>query len=77
VANIKMATKSNYGHEICSAMHALCKKYAYNHMHDATLLQIILKELAGADSIWVLKDALARARGPCIWLLNQSPTSKP
>jgi hypothetical protein len=38
-------------------MHAICKKYMYNHVHDATLLQFILKELAGADGVRVLKDA--------------------
>jgi hypothetical protein len=57
LANIKMATKFDYGREFCSAMHAICKKYTYNHTHDTTLLQFILKELAGANGIWVLKDA--------------------
>ncbi len=47
LANIKTATKSDYGRELCLAMHAICKKYMYNHVHNATLLQIILKELAG------------------------------
>jgi hypothetical protein len=37
LANIKTATKSYYGCEFCSAMHAIRKKYAYDHMHDATL----------------------------------------
>jgi hypothetical protein len=59
LANIKMATKFDYGREFCLAMHAICKKYTYNHVHGATLLQIILKELAGSDGIQVLKDALA------------------
>jgi hypothetical protein len=63
LANIKTATKSNYGHEFCLAMHALRKKYTYNHMHDATLLQFILKELAGANSVRVLKDAPAPGTG--------------
>ncbi len=57
LANIETATKSDYGREFCSAMHAICKKYTYNHVHDATLLQFILKELAGADGVRVLKDA--------------------
>jgi hypothetical protein len=57
LANIKTATKSDYGHEFHSAMHAIRKKYTHNHMHDATLLQFILKELAGADGVRVLKDA--------------------
>ncbi len=38
LANIKTATKTDYGHEFCLAMHAICKKYTYNHMHVATLL---------------------------------------
>jgi hypothetical protein len=44
-------------------MHAIRKKYTYNHVHDATLLQFILKELAGADSVRVLKDAPALGTG--------------
>jgi len=51
LANIKMATKSDYGCAFRSAMHAICKKYTYNHVHDATLLQTILTELAGADRV--------------------------
>jgi hypothetical protein len=34
-----------------------------NHVHDATLLQFILKELAGANGVRVLKDAPASALG--------------
>ena len=49
LANIETATKANYGHKFCSAMHVICKKYMYNHVHDATSLQIILTELAGAN----------------------------
>jgi hypothetical protein len=45
VANIETATKSDYGRKFCSAMHPLCKKYTYNHVHDAILLHFILKEL--------------------------------
>jgi hypothetical protein len=63
LANIEMATKFDYGHEFCSAMHAIRKKYKYNHMHDGTLLQIILKKLAGANSVQVLKDAMALETG--------------
>jgi hypothetical protein len=63
LANIEMATKSDYGHEFCSAMHTICKKYTYNHVHDAASLQIILKELAGADGVRVLKDAPALRAG--------------
>ncbi len=63
LANIKTATKSNYGREFCSAMHAIRKKYMYNHVHDTTLLQFILKELAGADGVRVLKDTPAPGTG--------------
>ncbi len=54
LANIKTITKSDYGHEFCSAMHAIHKKYAYNHVHDVTLLQTILTELAGANGVRTL-----------------------
>ncbi len=57
LANIKTATKSDYGREFCLTMHAIRKKYTYNHVHDTTLLQFILKELAGTNGIRVLKDA--------------------
>jgi hypothetical protein len=57
LANIKTATKSDYGHEFCLAMHAIRKKYTYNHVHNATLLQFILKELVGTNGVSVLKDA--------------------
>ncbi len=63
LANIETATKSDYGRKFCSAMHAICKKYTYNHVHSVTLLQFILKELAGADGIRVLKDAPALGTG--------------
>jgi len=63
LANIETATKSNYGREFCSAMHAIRKKYTYNHVHDATLLQTILTELAGADGVRTLRDAPAPNAG--------------
>jgi hypothetical protein len=63
LANIKTAIKSNYEREFCLAMHAICKKYTYNHVHNTTLLQIILKELVGTNGIRVLKDALALGTG--------------
>jgi hypothetical protein len=70
LANIKMATKSNYGREFCLAMHAIHKKYMYNHVHDANLLQIILKELAGANGIRVLKDAPAPVTGTMLSVIK-------
>ncbi len=44
-------------------MQAICKKYTYNHVHDATLLQDFMKELAGADGVRELKDAPAPGTG--------------
>jgi hypothetical protein len=44
-------------------MQAICKKYTYNHVHDATLLQDIMKELAGADGVRELKDTPAPGTG--------------
>jgi hypothetical protein len=44
-------------------MHTIHKKYTYNHVHNTTLLQFILKELAGANGVWVLKDAPAPGTG--------------
>ncbi len=63
LANIKTATTSKYGHEFHSAMHAICKKYTYNHVHDAASLQTILTELASADGVRVLNDAPAPSAG--------------
>ena len=63
LANIETATKSNYGREFCTAMHAIRNKYPYNHVHDATLLQTILTELVGADGVRALKDAPAPNAG--------------
>ena len=44
-------------------MHAIRKKYPYNHVHDATSLQTILTELAGADGVRALQDAPAPNAG--------------
>ena len=63
LANIETATKSDYGREFRSAMHAIRKKYAYNHVHDASSLQTILTELAGADGVRALRDAPAPNAG--------------
>jgi hypothetical protein len=63
LANIETATKSNYGREFRSAMHAISKKYAYNHVHNAMLLQTILTELLGAHGVRALRDAPAPNAG--------------
>ncbi len=55
--NIKTAAKSDNGLKFHATIHATHTKYAYNHVHDATSLQVILTELAEADGMWVLKDA--------------------
>ncbi len=73
LANIKTATKSNYGCKFCSAMHAVRKKYMYNHVHDATLLQTILTELAGANGVRALKDAYAPNAGTAHSVANSVP----
>ena len=70
LANIKTATKSDYGREFRLAMHAIHKKYTYNHVHDATLLQTILTELAGADGVRALKDAPAPNTGTAYSVTN-------
>ncbi len=44
-------------------MQAIRKKYTYNHVHDATSLQDIMKELAGADGVHQLEDAPALGTG--------------
>ncbi len=44
-------------------MQVICKKYTYNHVHDATLLQDIMKELAGVDWVRELKDTPAPGTG--------------
>ncbi len=59
IANIENATKAKYGREFQLAMQAICKEYTYNHVHDATSLQDIMKELAGTDGVHELKDAPA------------------
>jgi hypothetical protein len=63
LANIETATKSDYRCNFCLAMHAIRKKYTYNHVHDATLLQTILMEPAGANGVRALKDAPAPNAG--------------
>ncbi len=63
LANIETATKSGYGHEFHLAMHTIHKKYMYNQVHNTTLLQLILKELASAGRVRVLKDAPAPGTG--------------
>jgi hypothetical protein len=70
LANIKTATKSEYGHEFRSAMHTICKKYKYNYVHDAASLQTILTELAGANGVRVLKDAPAPSTGTAHSMAN-------
>jgi hypothetical protein len=59
LANIHHSKEQDWGQEFCAAMAAIRKKYAYNHVHDATSLVFILKELAGADELRTMKLAPA------------------
>ncbi len=70
LANIKTAAKSDYGLEFCAAMHAICKKYTYNHVHNVALLRVILAELAEANRVQVLKDAPAPSTGAAHSIAN-------
>jgi len=63
LANIKTATKSNYGRECFLTMHAIHKKNIYDQVHNATSLQTILTELVGANGVSALKDAPAPNAG--------------
>ncbi len=63
LANIETATKAKFGREFQSSMQAIQKIYTYNYVHDKTSLQIILKELSGADGVRKLKDAPAPNAG--------------
>jgi hypothetical protein len=51
-------------------MHAIRKKYAYNHVHDATLLRTILTELTGADGVRALRDSPAPNAGTAHLVAN-------
>ena len=70
LANIETATNSNYGREFRSAIYAIRKKYAYNHVHDMTSLQTILTELVEANEVRALKDAPAPNAGTAHSLAN-------
>jgi hypothetical protein len=63
IANIENATKAEHGCKFQLAMQAICKKYMYNYVHNATLLQDIMKELTGADGVCKLKDTPAPRTG--------------
>jgi hypothetical protein len=59
LANIHHAKEQEWGQEFRAAMLAIRKKYSYNHIHDATSMAYILKELAGADKLRAMKLAPA------------------
>jgi hypothetical protein len=59
LANIHHAKEQDWGHEFRATMAAIWKKYSYNHVHDATSMAFILKELAGADKLRAMKLAPA------------------
>ena len=57
LANVEVATHEEYGTEFRIAMQAVRRKYPFNHKHDATSFEEVLKELASADGVRKLKDA--------------------
>ena len=63
LANVENACKHEYGREFRSAMQTIRKTYPYNHVHNATSLAVILKELAGADGVRDYKEAPAPSAG--------------
>jgi len=63
LANIETACKGEYGREFRSAMQTIRKLFPYNHVHDATSLAAILKELSGADGVRDYKEAPAPSAG--------------
>ncbi len=63
LANIKTAAKSDYCLKFYAAMHAICKKYTYNHVHDTTSLQVIFDGAGGSQRVQVLKDAPTHSAG--------------
>ena len=63
LANTENACKHEYGREFRSAMQTIRKTYPYNHVHNATSLAVILKELAGADGVRNYKEAPAPSAG--------------
>jgi hypothetical protein len=59
LANIHHAKEQDWGQEFRSALSEIQKKYNYDHVHDATSMAFILKELAGADELRTMKLAPA------------------
>jgi hypothetical protein len=59
LANIHHAKEQEWGHEFWAAMSAIRKKYTYDHVHTATSVKFILKELADADELRNMKMAPA------------------
>ena len=59
LANIHYAKEQVWGHEFRAAMAAIRKNYNYDHIHDATSMAFIVKELAGADKLRNMKLAPA------------------
>ncbi len=59
LANIHHAKEQDWGQEFRAAMAEIRKKYNYDHVHDATSMAFILKDLAGADELRTMKLAPA------------------
>ena len=75
MANMDAAEQQEWGREFRTAMQSIRKKYPYHHVHDDASLQDILKELAAADSVRVLREApepeSANAVGEQLTILQQ------
>ena len=55
--NVESAIPHEYGREFWTAMQAIRQLFPYDHVHDATSLKAIMKELSSADGLRVLKEA--------------------
>ena len=59
MANVEWAAQQSWGIEITAAHQKIRTKYAYNYVHDATLITDVLAMLAAADEIRDLRKAKA------------------
>ena len=63
LANIETAASEDFGREFRPALQTIRRRFPYNFVHDATSLQEMLTELAGADAVRKLKDAPPPTQG--------------
>jgi hypothetical protein len=57
LANIEYATNHDWGREFRPVLQDIRRKYNYNHPHDATSINYMLKELTAADTVRALSEA--------------------